>query len=205
MASERIAGFVMAGGMSRRFGADKALAKLGGETLLARLCRLLASAAGEVRVVAPRGRYLDQGVRLVDDRWPGEGPLGGIVTALEAAREGASAWSLIVSCDLPFLNADWLCYLGERAAASQADVVYPRSPAGDEPLCACWRNSSAASLEAAFAGGVRRIRDGMDGLRAEVLDEKDWKRFDSAGRLFWNMNTRQDYEEALRAWETGRP
>jgi hypothetical protein len=35
-------------------------------------------------------------------------------------------------------------------------------------------------------------------LRTEVLDEADWKRFDSAGRLFWNMNIFADYEEAQR-------
>jgi GTP:adenosylcobinamide-phosphate guanylyltransferase len=31
-----------------------------------------------------------------------------------------------------------------------------------------------------------------------VLDEAEWKRFDSDGRLFWNMNTREEYEEARR-------
>jgi len=205
MASKLPSGFVMAGGMSRRFGTDKALATLGGETVLARLCRVLASAAEEVRVVAPPGRYLDQQLRLVEDRWPGEGPLGGVVTALRAANPGPSAWSLIVSCDLPFLTAEWLCYLAGRAAASAADVLCARSEAGEVPLCACWRNAAAAPLEAAFHSGVRSIAEGMKRLGAEILDEKDWKRFDSAGRLFWNMNTRRDYEEALRAWEMQRP
>jgi hypothetical protein len=37
-----------------------------------------------------------------------------------------------------------------------------------------------------------------------VLDEPVWKRFDSAGRLFWNMNTAADYEEVRRVWETER-
>jgi len=198
--SKPVTGFVMAGGLSRRFGADKALAKLGGETILTRLCRLLASAADNVRVVAPRGRYLDQQVRLVEDRWPGEGPLGGIVTALRAPGSAGRAWSLIVSCDMPFLTAEWLRYLAERARASDADVVFPRSHERNEPLCACWRNSSEAPLGAAFGRGVRKISEGMKHLRTEILDEKDWKRFDNAGRLFWNMNTRQDYEEALRAW-----
>jgi hypothetical protein len=36
----------------------------------------------------------------------------------------------------------------------------------------------------------------------EILDETHWKRFDSAGRLFWNMNTPLDYQEAVRMWET---
>jgi len=34
-----------------------------------------------------------------------------------------------------------------------------------------------------------------------VLDEAVWKRFDSAGRLFWNMNTPADFVEAQRMWE----
>jgi molybdenum cofactor guanylyltransferase len=200
-----VSGYVMAGGLSRRFGQDKALARLGGETILARLCRLLQSAAEEVRVIAPHGRYLDQQVRLVDDRWPGQGPLGGIVTALEASGSDRRAWSLIVSCDMPFLTGEWLCHLRDRAAASDADVVYPRSLHGDEPLCACWRNSAGAPLKAAFDSGIRRVSEGMKRLRTEALDERDWKRFDSAGRLFWNMNTQQDYEEALRAWGMERP
>jgi len=204
MTGERLSGFVLAGGQSRRFGTDKALATLGGETVLARLCRLVASVAGEARVVAPRGRYLDQSVPLLDDRWPGEGPLGGIVTALAAAPADAGAFSLIVSCDLPFLGADWLRHLAARAARSEAEVVYPRSQAGDEPLCACWRNAARAALEAAFASGTRRVIDGMARLRREILDETEWKRFDSAGRLFWNMNTPQDYQQALGAWEADR-
>jgi len=39
----------------------------------------------------------------------------------------------------------------------------------------------------------------LNALHVEVLDEKDWKRFDSDGRLFWNMNTQADYDEARRA------
>jgi hypothetical protein len=49
--------------------------------------------------------------------------------------------------------------------------------------------------------GVRKVTDGVALLRSEVLDERDWKRFDSAGRLFWNMNTASDYEEARRIVE----
>jgi GTP:adenosylcobinamide-phosphate guanylyltransferase len=51
---------------------------------------------------------------------------------------------------------------------------------------------------------VRKVTEGISLLRAEVLDERDWKRFDSDGRLFWNMNTQADYEEARRVFETGQ-
>jgi molybdopterin-guanine dinucleotide biosynthesis protein A len=90
----------------------------------------------------------------------------------------------------------------ERATASDAGVLYPRSQAGDEPLCGCWRTTALPQLQAAFDEGVRKVTDGAKRLRVEVLDEEHWKRFDTAGRLFWNMNTQQDYEEAARIWRT---
>jgi GTP:adenosylcobinamide-phosphate guanylyltransferase len=49
-----------------------------------------------------------------------------------------------------------------------------------------------------FEAGTRKITDALNVLRVEVLDEKEWKRFDNDGRLFWNMNTASDYEEARR-------
>jgi GTP:adenosylcobinamide-phosphate guanylyltransferase len=48
------------------------------------------------------------------------------------------------------------------------------------------------------------VTDGVALLRSEVLDERDWKRFDSRGRLFWNMNTAEDYQEARRIVEAER-
>jgi molybdopterin-guanine dinucleotide biosynthesis protein A len=202
--SGNVAGYVMAGGASRRFGADKALVEFGGKTLLARMCGLVETATGSVRVIAPRERYVDYGVAIVEDRWPDEGPLGGIITALRstAASGAGQDWNLIVSCDMPFLTREWLEFLRERAVASDAEVVVPRSAYGLEPLCACWRTSAATSLHAAFDEGVRKVTEAMKRLRMEVLDETHWKRFDSAGQLFWNMNTPQDYEAALRKWET---
>jgi molybdopterin-guanine dinucleotide biosynthesis protein A len=83
-------------------------------------------------------------------------------------------------------------------------VVVPHSAYGPEPLCACWRTDAAETLRTAFESGVRKVTDGIALLRSEVLDESAWKRFDSAGRLFWNMNTAADFEEARRVWETER-
>jgi hypothetical protein len=44
----------------------------------------------------------------------------------------------------------------------------------------------------------------MKRLDMEIVDEADWKRFDIAGRLFWNMNTAADYQEAKRILEAQR-
>ncbi|HUI75966.1 MAG TPA: molybdenum cofactor guanylyltransferase [Candidatus Acidoferrum sp.] len=196
-------GYVQAGGASTRFGQDKALVKLGGQTMLERSCALLQEAIGNATIVVGAVRYEFPTARHIEDRWPGEGPLGGIITALEDAKQQSQRgeWALIVSCDMPFLTTAWLKHIVELAEKSDADAIVPRSDSGLEPLCACWRIASTEQLQTAFGAGVRKIGEALQRVRMEVLDEPEWKRFDTAGRLFWNMNTPADFEEIRKAWD----
>jgi molybdenum cofactor guanylyltransferase len=195
-----IAAYIMAGGGSTRFGQDKARATLAGQPMLTRMCDLLSAVSASIHIVAPPSRYEFATVPVIPDRWPGEGPLGGIITALlhTSQQEPNTTWNLIISCDLPFLTPEFLTSLCDFAQASSAKAIVPESSQGREPLCACWQTSSASQLQSAFESGMRRVNDGLKLLNAEVLDESHWKRFDSAGRLFWNMNTPADYAEAQR-------
>ena len=198
-----IYGYVMAGGASTRFGFDKARAELNGESMLMRISRLLKDVTASVSVVAPLGRYADSSERVVEDQWPGEGPLGGIITALmdAHAQNHQHTWCLIVGCDMPFLTGEWLKYMKERALASSAAVVTPQSSVGPEPLCSCWHTSATSKLQCAFEDGIRKVTETMKRVSMEVVEEKDWARFDKSGRLFWNMNTHAEYEEARRILE----
>jgi molybdopterin-guanine dinucleotide biosynthesis protein A len=208
IANANVRGFVLAGGASRRFGRDKALVEFDGEPLIARLCRVLQAATGApVRIIGDAGKYGHIGVECVADRWPGEGPLGGIITALDANSDSidSNSWSLMIGCDMPFMTVDWLQHLAARTVLSNAEVVVPRSDYGLEPLCASWRASAAPTLTRAFEKGVRRVTDAMQNMTSEVLDATEWKRFDKFDRLFWNMNTPADYEEAIRLLKVERP
>jgi molybdenum cofactor guanylyltransferase len=202
--SPQISGFVQAGGGSKRFGSDKALSVLGGKTMLARTTELVRLVCGNVRIVAVAGKYEQVPAEILSDRWPGEGPLGGILTALAEISSNAKtpAWSLMIGCDMPFLTRDWLAYLCERATRSEADVVFAESQVGWEPLCACWNSNVLQEVQNAFDGGVRKVTEAMKRIRREVLDETEWKRFDTEGRLFWNMNTPEDFAEAQRIVES---
>ncbi|MGB8324634.1 MAG: molybdenum cofactor guanylyltransferase [Candidatus Acidiferrum sp.] len=196
----KLFGYVQAGGGSTRFGRDKALVELQGKTMLARTTELLWSVCEEVKIVAANRKYSQSTVGIVEDRWPGEGPLGGILSALLETRKIANEpmWSLIVSCDMPFLSCEFLGLLKEHAFGSGASVVVPESENGLEPLCACWRSDAAAEVQTMFDAGVRKVSEAMKRLPMVVLDEGVWKRFDSDQRLFWNMNTPADFEEARR-------
>jgi len=198
-----VAGYVLAGGASTRFGEDKARVEIGGRPMLARMIELMRGVAESTKIVATEGKYGEFGVEVIADCWPGQGPLGGIITAMMATGNAKLGWNwnLVLSCDMPFLTREWLAYMAERAQASAAEILVPRSEQGLEPLCACWRTSAVKELMYAFEDGVRKVTEAMKRLEMEVLDEAEWKRFDSAGRLFWNMNTQADYEEARRILE----
>ena len=206
-------GFVQAGGGSTRFGTDKALVRLDGKTMLQRTGELLAKVCHDVTVVAAAGKYADAPWPVIADRWPGQGPLGGILTALHHVSDIDSAdktrdverepcsFALILSCDMPFLTTEFLRFLTERAIASEALIIVPEASRRLEPLCACWCSAAATAIQAAFDAGGRKVTEAMKHVSMEVLDEANWKRFDTDGRLFWNMNTPADYEEARRVFE----
>lgn len=198
-------GYILVGGASSRFGADKALAELNGQPMYARMAALLRTLAISGTLIGDAAKYGNLGLTCVYDKWPGEGPLGGIITALRRTQLTDSAdYNLIVSCDMPFLTAKWLGHILKTAFKTEADVVLAKSEHGPEPLCAVWRTTCCDAVEAQFKRGVRRVNEAIGHLKSEVLDEADWKRFDSAGRLFWNMNTSADYEEARRILEAER-
>ncbi len=81
------AGYVLAGGGSSRFGSDKALVEFGSVTVAPHctICEKLHE-PGCVRCSRLPEIPTTRNVTTVDDRWPGEGPLGGIVTALQYSR-----------------------------------------------------------------------------------------------------------------------
>jgi molybdenum cofactor guanylyltransferase len=193
MAKKHVEGFILAGGESSRMGRDKALLELDGMPLIVRAARLLESIVGAPTVVGYREEFCVLGLRTIADDAPGAGPLGGIATALRAAR---APWSLVVACDLPYVTQAWLKFLTGRAAASQADVVMPMNERGAEPLCAVYNKSAERAIREALARGTRKITDALAGARIEAIEPREWKAFDSEGVLFKNMNSPGDYEES---------
>lgn len=196
--ANQVAGFILAGGESRRMGRPKALLELAGEPMIVRTARLVEHVASAATVVGSPAMYEPLGLRAIADDFPGAGPLGGIATALRASD---ADWNLIVACDLPYLTREWLEYLMERAGRSTADAAVPMSEGGAEPLCAMYNKRCDAAIREALARGTRKVTDGLASLRVEKLAPNEWKSFDSDGNLFKNMNSLAEYEQAKRLLE----
>ena len=196
---EEIGAFVLAGGASSRMGRAKGLLTFAGKPLIVHAARLVESVAGPPVIVGSAGVYGGMGFRNFGEDRRNLGPLGGICTALRVTTRG---WNLIVGCDLPFLTREWLEFLVARAIGSPADVVIPLNERGYEPLCAMYRKRAHRAIEAALGRGVRKITDGLKELTLTAIEPAEWKAFDPRGRLFKNVNTPADYEEARREAET---
>ena len=125
--------YILAGGQSRRFGSDKARAELRGEPLITRLSRQLEEFASEIIIVADRpDKYQNLGLTTIADRLPGQGPLGGLETALaHTLDQHGPGWILLASCDLVEIQANWIQELTpdtndkHRARAFRNDIWHP--------------------------------------------------------------------------------
>ena len=157
------AGYVLAGGQSSRMGRDKALLPYRGGSLVASVARAVEEAAGSAVLVGSPGTYQGLGFPVIPDVYPGEGPLGGILTALQ---HSTAPWNLIVACDMPGLSAEFLRGLLDAAERSGPDALVPHRPSGLlEPLCAVYHRRSYEGLQAAFAAGIRKVTAAFAGIR----------------------------------------
>jgi molybdenum cofactor guanylyltransferase len=143
---------VLTGGSSRRMGTDKALLEVDGTALAVRVAGAL-RAAGADPVVAIGGD-LDGlgrlGLTAVADGHPGEGPLGGILTALSVTDEDVV---VVLACDLPAVDADAIRAVA--LALGDADVAAPWHGGRFELLHAAYARRGEPTLRAAFEAGER--------------------------------------------------
>ena len=136
-----ILGCVLAGGLSTRFGSDKALAELGGHTLLARAVDALSGWCEHVVVV---GRETAPAPTLPDWPQPGMGPLAGIAAALHLALD--EGYDAVLTC-------------GVDSAALPEDLLDQLSPApayvAGQPVIGLWPASASPALDVLLESEAR--------------------------------------------------
>lgn len=173
-------------------GQDKAFLEMGGRTLLAHAMELAGAVVGSVRLVGSAEKFARFGP-VVEDLYPGQGPLAGIHAALTAS---VTDLNLIMGVDMPFLQPAFLNYLLKQARGSPAVVVVPRSAGGWQPLSAVYRREFAAVAERSLQAGQNKI----DSLFAEVLtraiEPEELEQNGFAEDMFRNLNTQQDWQAA---------
>jgi molybdopterin-guanine dinucleotide biosynthesis protein A len=167
-------------------GREKALLPYRGGVLAEYVARAVKLAAGSAVLVGSPSRLGALGYPILPDIYPGEGPLGGILSALQLQHDRAD-WNMIVACDMPEISAGFLSGLLDAAEREDADVLIPAGPSGLlEPLCAVYHRRSRQALYSAFAAGIRKVTDAFSGLRIAVFPCPELTPFQ-------NVNTPEDW------------
>ncbi|UPV75362.1 molybdenum cofactor guanylyltransferase [Halorussus limi] len=210
-ATDDLTGVVLAGGYSRRFGErDKALARLGGRPMLARVVGRLSEAADRVVVncrTDQRAAFADAldardpvgaPVEFVADSVPDGGPLVGFRTALSAVETPTCA---LAACDAPFLDprvvADLAARLPPTDSGESADAAAVRSGGRRHPTQAVYRTApTEAACEALLDADVTRLSALLDCLDARAVPAETVA--GDAARSLFDVDTPADRAEAAR-------
>jgi len=202
------AGAIVAGGRSTRFGdRDKAVADLDGTPLVRRVADRLGRVVDELVVnCRPDQRAAIEAVvegvdptpGFAEDPEPDQGPMAGLMTGLRAVD---SEFAAVVACDMPFVDPDFLDYLFERAAGSDAAV--PRPGELLQPVQAVYRaEPMAAACAAALERGESRVVAPLEDLEYVVAGPRAVEEH-AAPETFVNLNTRAEFEAAVERLRDG--
>ena len=199
MSPSPIYGLVLAGGASKRMQRDKAALKIQGKTQLQRAFELASRHLDKVFVSVRTDQTSDPSrshLPMIVDSVAGAGPIVGIRSALAAHPE--VAW-LVLACDLPFLSDAVIEELLRRRDPSTLATAYKSAHDGlPEPLCAIWEPAAAPVLVGYQSAGSDCPRKFLIRHGAHLLDLPDRRALD-------NVNTPEEYSQALAALETSAP
>jgi len=192
---------VVAGGVSKRFGQEKCLAKLAGKSLILHVLNKLPLIVNEIVVVVSSNeqklkisRIVEKQVHIVIDNTKFQTPLAGALTGFEAI---SGENTLLLACDTPFLSPEMLYFLWK--SCTKKDGVIPRWPNGNiEPLHSAY-NVSAAKKAAGLTltEGRLDMRSFLAKMqRVQYIPITYLEKFDPELKTFYNINTHSEMQLA---------
>lgn len=177
-----IPAMILAGGQGRRIGGDKAQVLLGGAPLWRHVFGRLGS--GDVAV---NGSGAFDGLDVIADEVPGQGPLGGVLAAMVWAERLGFGRVMTVAVDTPFLPLD----LAGRLAGVEGRIVVAETSDGLHGTTAVWDVSLEGELREALEAGTRKVTAWASGVGIETVLFPD-----TTPPGFFNVNTAEDLARA---------
>ncbi|MFZ5590664.1 MAG: molybdenum cofactor guanylyltransferase [Bacillota bacterium] len=185
---QSITGVILAGGQSRRMGRNKATLTVQQQSLLEIMLNKLRSVFQHVVLSGSQAAAYHTGLPVIDDFFPGCGPLAGIHAALKLC---AGRGVFVIGCDMPLVPAELIRYI---CNFSNFDLVVPRVGDYLEPLCAFYHRSCLPFIEQALNQGRYKITGFFPRVRARYLTAEEISRFAPPDRAFFNINTPADWD-----------
>jgi molybdopterin-guanine dinucleotide biosynthesis protein A len=190
-------GIVLCGGKSTRMGVPKATLPFGPESMLQRVVRLLLTVVSPIVVVAARDQSLPElpdDVTVTRDEREARGPLEGLRAGLKALPDSVDI-AYVTSCDVPLLVPGFVERMIELLG--DHDIAVMEIDGFPHPLSAVYRRNLLPQVESLLAHDRLRPVFLFDAVRTRRVQPAEMTTVDPQLRTLRNLNTREDYLEAL--------
>ena len=195
--NEKIAGIILAGGKSMRFGEPKAFATKDGKAFYQHSMDALTPIVEKmVMVTSPELKHRFQSsetkMTIIQDReeYQGHGPLAGILTAMEQMK---AEWYLVIPIDVPFMNQSIFRTLMKHMD-QDVDAIIPIAKGKLQPLIAIYRNSVKGLIKYQLDHEHRSLRKLLDKCNVKYVDMEE-------EQSFININHQADYQKWVKKQE----
>ena len=191
----KVTSIILAGGKNLRLGRSKALELLDGKSLLEHVIERLRPLSNQILIVASQEQLelpVAGEAEILVDIYPNKGPLGGIYTGLLASQ---SSHSIVVACDMPFLNARLLRYMLQLSR--DFDAVVPRLEKGMiEPLHAIYSKNCLSNMKKQLERNQLKVHSFLKTVRVRFVERAESQRLDPQLLSFFNINYQSDLDRA---------
>ena len=189
VAEASLAAAVVVGGASRRMGQPKAFLELAGISLVNRVLAVLRQLTPEIILIGnDKAPYESLGLPHYGDVHPG-GALAGIHSAIS---HSAQPFTLVVACDMPYLNVALLQAMACKAKKGQYDVIVPTVEDYPQGLHAIYHENCLKPIERRLRADQRKVIGFYPDVAVDYWDETRWQTYDPTGRSFVNLNTPEE-------------
>ena len=185
---------VLAGGGSTRMGLNKALMKLGDETIIERTVKPLMEVFEEVIIITdtPEAYSFLKGVSFYSDvkELKERNSMIGIYSGLLRAKYSKA---FVVACDMPLLSKELLIYMKQQLY--DEDILIPVVNGFYEPLHAFYSKSCLTVFEECIDRKKYKVTATFDRFKIKTIDEERIRGYDKELLSFININTYEEYQK----------
>tara|TARA_B000000460_G_scaffold27673_1_gene17556 strand:+ start:2227 stop:2829 length:603 start_codon:yes stop_codon:yes gene_type:complete len=197
MSENNVLPVILAGGKSRRFGADKAVAKLGDKSLIDYTINKLEPKFAEILVITNNPMQVSKNnIFFIKDTMSGQlGPLVGILSAMEWVKNNDKNYEWIISfpCDTPFFEEKIIDKVINSQKSSDKKLLFLKSGNKRHNIFGLWSIELMEQLRNDINQGARKVEDWANKIGTEIVEINS-----ESDKSFLNINTKLDLEDAQK-------
>lgn len=197
MSENNVLPVILAGGKSRRFGADKAVAKLGDKSLIDYTINKLEPKFAEILVITNNPMQVSKNnIFFIKDTMAGQlGPLVGILSAMEWVKNNDKNYEWIISfpCDTPFFEEKIIDKVINSQKSSDKKLLFLKSGNKRHNIFGLWSIELMEQLRNDINQGARKVEDWANKIGTEIVEINS-----ESDKSFLNINTKLDLEDAQK-------